>query len=111
MSNTTRSGITCPKCSNTVAVNMRTGRLYPHGPRTSPCVLSNTTGPEAEVVLLREYWRIGDALAAARYAREPYPTPVIPDGLDLDQQLVFLVGDARQYIAGVYRSKSESQPA
>lgn len=68
------------------------------------CSLHGLAEDQAWTNLLRNCWRIGDAYAASQLTDIPYIPKAIPEGLDLEQELAFIIADARFYIEYVYRS-------
>lgn len=102
---------TCPGCHRDIALRPSSGTFRTHGPigdrcpgswRT-PCEEAVPRRPLPTTDCLRRYWQIGDALAASKLTDIPYRTPAIPEGLDVDQELAFIVADARSYITYVHR--------
>jgi hypothetical protein len=69
---------------------------------TAPSQHHEAGDREAQRHFLGACWRIGDALAVSVPSGIPYPRPEIPQGLDVDEELAFLVQDAQQWINGVY---------
>lgn len=102
----------CPGCHREIALRPSSGTFRTHGPIGDRCPGSWRT-PYDEVVQhnqppltdrLRRCWQIGDAFAASQLTGIVYRTPAIPAGLDLDQELAFVIADARTFVTDVYRT-------
>lgn len=97
----------CPVCSKYVSLKAD-GKFYRHGPRNScrgatdyVVVSSDSPRGREAVSELQRLWRIGDALAASDLTGIPYPDPVVPESMDVDTELAFLIDDARAFISDI----------
>jgi hypothetical protein len=94
---TTRA--TCPCCHRVIALRPQSGSFRTHGPVGARCPHSWRRPDEPLLAdQLRRCWRIGDAAAASHLIGIPYPAPAIPQELDADDYLAFIVADARAFI-------------
>lgn len=97
----------CPLCGRYVSL-MPDGKMHRHGqqnrcPGAANYVVQRSDSPRAREVMgeLARLWRIGDGLAASRLTGIPYPVPVFPEYVDEDDELAFIVADARAFIVDV----------
>jgi hypothetical protein len=67
--------------------------------------------PEDAIWLLRKCWQLGDTMRIAEWLGLEYIPPTVPQDMDLDDEWLFMIADARKWIDDIYRRLYEPTPA